>query len=81
MARVVNTSVLLDIHLDDPSFLFFLERNHLCHRLAPQRDDQRSAGGLNPFDQLDAPGFKLGNQYAFHSGTSPIIGPSQPDLV
>jgi|HubBroStandDraft_2_1064218.scaffolds.fasta_scaffold806929_2 hypothetical protein len=35
MARVVNTSVLLDIHLDDPSFLFFLERNHLCHRLAP----------------------------------------------
>ena len=33
----------------DASFPSFLEGNHLCHRLIPQRDDQRLACRPNPF--------------------------------
>src|SRR5208283_1090521 len=50
----------------DARFPAFLERNDFCNRLTSERDDQGQTGGLDTFDQLDTPGFELGNQNFFH---------------
>jgi len=57
----------------DAGFPSFVEGNHLRHRLAPKRDNQRLACGLNPFNQLDAPRLKLGDQNPFHPALSTAI--------